>query len=429
MARKYLRGLSYTTSTNGRDTSIFMRLLYEFWGYCVNGTSSLTVPGGMPTTPTNGPANFFEGTSVLASGTDGSTSDLGVNFTSLSANFNISLIGKYVTIWSPGSSSTDDSIYQIISVPSSTQLVLSVFSGGTPDTTTLKNNLTSRSSLNYRIIDVVAASQQTMASGHYFVGTLSGASAVNVGQASSQFQFILRGTSPVFTNFGVVGSPTGTWTGSSFSGTTLTERNTATSNVFSSGSSAGAGGACTIIADKDFIIAHIKSSNSLGNSGMYFYVTIPKRIYSQIQDPNPLTIMVGANQMIITSPGIDSHSSSFAMVGADSTTRTMQLISRNLIGDGVQSLPWTVGPNLSVNLVIQPIINKVLFTEAIMSSISTAGQYSLARAKLTNVCFTSNSFPLYQVVGDTGEYIHIVNGVLWPWDGTILPYNLLPLGA
>src|SRR5574338_1289765 len=41
MARKYLRGLMYQTGTNGRDISIFMKLCYEFWAYCVNGTTQM----------------------------------------------------------------------------------------------------------------------------------------------------------------------------------------------------------------------------------------------------------------------------------------------------------------------------------------------------------------------------------------------------
>ena len=160
MATKYLRGLQYTTATNGRDIPIFMKLCYEFWGYCVNGTSSLTTPGGMPTTPTSGPAGFFEGASVLATGNDGVTHSIGINFESLSANFSTSLIGKHITIWShTDTNSTDNSIYRILNVPSPTQLMLAPFSGGTRDITTLKNNLTSRSALNYRVIDLVAAYQ------------------------------------------------------------------------------------------------------------------------------------------------------------------------------------------------------------------------------------------------------------------------------
>src|SRR5579864_4084150 len=141
MAHKYLRGLQYTTGTNGRDIPIFMKMCYEFWSYCVNGTTPIltvtaasfanpiqittstphglqtnqqvgvtgvlgntaanggwtvtvinatnfqlngavgnaaytsggliTVPGGLPITPTSAPQGFFEGSSTLAVGTDG----------------------------------------------------------------------------------------------------------------------------------------------------------------------------------------------------------------------------------------------------------------------------------------------------------------------------------------------------------------------
>ncbi len=256
MSRKYLRGLQYTSGTNGRDIAIFMRICYEFWGYCVNGTSSLTVPGGMPTTPTSAPTNFFEGTTVLASGTDGVTSAIGTTLTSASAAFTSAMIGKHVTVWFPASTSTDDSIYRITAVPSATQLTISPFSGGTPDISTLKNNLTSRSNLNYRVFDAVAGSQLVIASGNYFVGTLSGASTINTGQASSQFQFLLRGISATFGQLGIVGSPAGTWTGSAFTGTNMTERITATAITFN-GAVSGIAGYITLIADKDFFIGHI----------------------------------------------------------------------------------------------------------------------------------------------------------------------------
>src|SRR5574338_988572 len=132
------------------------------------GGGNLCVPGGLPITPVSAPAGFFEGTTVvLAAGTDGVTSDLGINFTSLSGNFTQSLIGKHITIWSHTDvDSTDNSIYRILNVLSPTQMIISPFSGGTKDITTLKNNLTSRSALNYRVIDIVASSQMAVANGN-----------------------------------------------------------------------------------------------------------------------------------------------------------------------------------------------------------------------------------------------------------------------
>jgi len=437
MARKYLRGLQYTTGTNGRDIPIFMRFCYEFWGYCVNGTSALTTPGGMPTTPTSAPTNFFEGTTVLATGNDGVTSDLGVNFTSLSASFSISMIGKHITIWStstaPGGTgtdgydSTDNSIYRIINVPSSTQLMLSPFSGGTPDITTLKNNLRSRSALNYRVIDVVAASQLAIANANYFVGTLSGASTINTGQANSQFQFFLRGGANAFGTFGIVGSPTGTWTGSAFTGTTITERTPTTTSFTTTTSNVN--GYITLIADKNFFMGHIKSPNvAPTTTGSYFYVIVPQRINTLAQDPNPLTIMAGGNQLLSTAV-TDSHSTSFAMVGTDTLTRTCQLMTKNFVGDGVTGTSYTIGPNMASFLATQSRAGKIIYSEAIISTISSAGQYCLTRAKLNQIAFTSNIFPAFTLVGNNGEFIHMGNGTLWPWDGAILPYNLLPLGT
>ena len=160
---------------------------------------------------------------------------------------------------------------------------------------------------------------------------------------------------------------------------------------------------------------------------MYFYVTIPQRLYAQAQDLNPLTILVGGNQLTAIT-ATDSHATNFAMVDFAGTTRTCQLITRNFIGDGATAT-YTVGPNLSVHLLTHARIGKLIFSEAIISCIVVAGQFSLARAKLLPIAFTSNSLSAFHIVGDNGEFIHVGNGVLWPWDGSILPYNLLPLGA
>lgn len=504
MARKYLRGLQYTTGTNGRDIPLFMRACYEFWGYCVHnnpifqitnatnaspivittstnhglttgqlvgisgvlgntaangqwivtvstpttfslnsstgngaytGDGKLCVPGGMPITPVSAPAGFFEGTTVvLATGTDGVTSDLGINFTSLSANFNSTMIGKHITIWSHTDvDSTDNSIYRIVNVFSPTQIAIYPFSGGTKDITTLKNNLTSRSALNYRVLDFVAATQMAVANGNYFVGTLTDGYTVNTGQANSQFQFFVRGSSTPFGTMGMVGSPGGTWTGSAFTGSTITEALLTHTNSTFTGTTSGAIGNVTFIGDKTFLLGHIRSTNA-NSTGVYFYVIIPKRIYTQAQDPNPFTMMVGSNNLLSTSV-TESHSTKFAMVGADGTARACQLMTKNLAADGAtnsspsNSLPFTIGPNLSSLLVQQSVAGKVFYSDAIISHVATVNQFSLARAKLNNISFTGSSMPVFHLVGDNGEFIHVGNGLLWPWDGSIMPYNLLPLGT
>lgn len=48
-ALRFCRGMYYNYGQTGR-VSEFLKILYEFWGYCVNGTSSLQTPGGFATT-------------------------------------------------------------------------------------------------------------------------------------------------------------------------------------------------------------------------------------------------------------------------------------------------------------------------------------------------------------------------------------------
>lgn len=587
MARKYLRGLQYVTGTNGRDIPIWMKLCYEFWGYCVNDYSPIltvqtasfsnpiqittttphglvnnqqigvygvtgntaanggwtvtvvnqtqfnlngstgnanyvsgglvTVPGSMPATPTSAPAGFFEGASTLVVGTDGVTSAVGTTLTAPSAPFNASMQGKHIVIWQPGaftqiasassgatlpqaviavnnttsfptsgtvfiatslgvqqvtyngtnansllncaggtgtiltgaavttlSSSTDNSIYRIIAVNSTTQVVLSPYTGGTPDISTLKPNLTSRSALNYRVIDVVAASQLAVASGNYFVGTMIGPGNINSGQSNSQFQFLLRGASAPFGAIGMIGSPNASWNGvSAFvsaggPSATITERNTVSGNSYT-GTTANVVGVCTMIADLDFFFSHIKSSNSNNSTGFYFFVTTPLRLYTQAQDPNPMTILVGCNSLSTFNDSFfhisDSLVNSFYMVGTDGVVRAQRLMSRNFSGDVNKvgtgnsiGVNWPLGPSLPASVGFQERMGQVVFGDALMVS-DFAGQFYLNRCKLRPFQFTQGNTPLYHLVGANGEFIHVGNGLLLPWDGSILPYNLLQQGA
>lgn len=587
MARKYLRGLQYTTGTNGRDIPIWMKLCYEFWGYCVNDYNPIltvtqasfanpiqittatphglvnnqfvgvygvqgntaanggwtvtvvnqtqfnlngaagnapyvsggliTVPGGMPASPTSSPAGFFEGSSVLAVGTDGVTSAIGATLTAPSAPFNQSMAGKHVVLWQPtgftqiasGSSgatlpqavinvnsttgfpstgtifiatsagvqqvtyngtnatsftgcsggtgtmltgaavtglgtSTDDSIYRIVAVNSTSQLVLAPYTGGTPDISTLKPNLTSRSAVNYRVIDVIAASQLGIANGNYFVGTMIGPPNINPGQSQSQFQFFLRGASAPFGAMGMLGSPTASWNGvSAFTNpggpsATITEKTTVTSNTFS-GTSANVIGNTTMIADNDFFFAHIRSSNSSAATGWYFFITTPLRLYTQAQDPNPMTLLVGANALSTQNGGFaqiqDSLVNAFWMSGTDGVNRAHRLMSRNFSGDVNKvgtgqtiGVNWSLGPNLPASLGYQERMGQVIFGDALMVS-DNAGQFYLNRCKLRPFQFTDSTTPVFYLVGANGEYIHVGNGLLLPWDGSVLPFNLLQQGA
>lgn len=655
MPRKFVRALTYSTGTNGRDIPIFMKLCYEFWAYCMNGTTPLlsitaasntnpiqittstphglqtnqaigvygvtgntaangywtvtvvsattfqlngaigngayqnggtiTVPGGVPITPTSGLQGFFEGSSTLVVGNDGVTSAIGGTVTITSQQFNISMVGKHIVLWAPGANSamtaamssvtlptpaisvnstanfpnsgtlfvatsagtqqvtytsisgnqflgclggtgtlsangavtvqgtsSDDSIYRISGFTSSNQLQVVPYTGGTPDISTLKPNLTSRSFVNYRVIDVVAASQLGIASGNFFIGNLYGSSAVNnnaftysvsttsgtgvspisvtttatntlvTGQIVTiggvggntaangnfiitvtsnttftlngttgngnfttggsitatnvpQFQWLLRGVSATFGQFGILGSPNGSWTGATFTSATgpsatLTERGTATANTMNGGVS-GVNGFITLIADNDFFLGHIRSSNSSYSGGYSFAIVTPFRLYTQAQDPNPLCVLVNFNNLT-TAATTDSYSNSIGMVGFDGVTRSQQLMTRNLVGDTANASignSYTIGPSLSSILMAQTRTGQFLFGDALITSTSTAGQYYVGRAKLRPMSFTSAALTPFQIVGNSGEFIHMGNGLLWPWDSSVLPYSLLPLGT
>jgi hypothetical protein len=587
MANKYMRALPYITGgnfTNPNENALVLKFMYEFWGYCVNGTSALTTPGGFPLVSYTGgglPGNFTEGNPsntlasnytlptaniavnsasgfpvtgtllingtqfvtytgisgntftgcvggsgsvttgesvvgliYLGSGTDGATIAGSSVFSAISAPFNQNMVGKYLVMWKQNSGLSDDAIYQITAVPSSSTIVVNPNNGGSPSGTTLHPTFNTRSGINYRIVDVVAASQiNTLAPGGYIVFQLN-SSAINPGQANSQFQVILRQQTPPFSgtqmqNFGLVGSPSGSWNGSAFTGTPSTTVNgtqslpTVTLNVVSTqgfpgsgtllvgsqnvaytgitptsftGCSGGTGsqtsgtsvtemsyndtmaeanattsgsgfwngtgnnvsGFLTMIADSDFLMLHDKSGNNGGfaspNTGSIMHIETPYRLYPRNNDPNPLAIMIdglnGFNTAGNNSGIFFNYGGGFTMVGTDSVTRNHTTLVKCLAGDGPfnggvvgGTLP---GQNLNIPVVgFNPYNGTATSSECVLSTYSTPGQYCLARCKLKNVRISGIYMPSYHRIGNAGQFIHLTSGVCWPWDNTILPFNLM----
>lgn len=197
MSMKFIRGLTYpNANSNGKGAQWRQKWIYEFWGFCINGTSSTTVPGGFATNGVSMPTNFTDGTCLLASGTDGVTDatpgDLFSGdcvFTSASATFTTSMIGKALVIWKAGSNSSEDSIYVITNVINSNQITININTGGTPHATTKHPSMTSRTGINYRLVDMeVGANAIFVAStaaslGHFLVLNLD-ASSINPGQGN-----------------------------------------------------------------------------------------------------------------------------------------------------------------------------------------------------------------------------------------------------
>lgn len=77
MATKFCRSLIFTGTTNNAPKATYaLKAIYEFWGYVVNGTASLTTPGGFAaTTPFGGglPADFQGLFTTIAAGSNGQT--------------------------------------------------------------------------------------------------------------------------------------------------------------------------------------------------------------------------------------------------------------------------------------------------------------------------------------------------------------------
>ena len=594
MANKYMRGLPYTTvffsPAHTNESALNLKLIYEFWGYCVNGGSSLTVPGGFPSVSYTGggiPANFTEGnpsdtlasnytlptaniavnnasafplngtllingnqfvnyTGVsgntftgctggsgavttgesvvglvfLGSGTDGATIAGTSIFSAVSAPFNQNMVGKYLVMWVPGSGSTDDSIYQITSVPTASSIIINPNNGGTPSNTTQHPIFTTRSNIHYRIVDVVAACQLNgIQAGNYMVFQLNSPS-VNPGQAFSQVQIFLRqqtqgppwtGAGPITQNLGLVGSPSGSWNGTVFTGTPSTtlngsqNLNSATLNVVSTNGFPGSGtlnidaqsvpytgitttsftgctgpnfsassgdtvtllnyndtmfeqygqtngngsyagdsissAYITMIADSDFFLMHSKNSLAGFNNnttGTIIHVETPFRLYPRNNDPNPFTVMTdgfnGINTVGNNSTVLDNYGGGFAMVGTDFVTRHHNLLTKCLGGDGSSNAGVTPSGVVPGQGMISPLTGFNIFngtaisSEVVLSTFATPTQFCYARCKLKNVRMAGPYIPSYHRIGNNGQYIHLINGVCWPWDNTILPYNLMPGG-
>ena len=414
MAYKFIRAIEYVPTSTTASLASTYKLLYEAWCYCLNGGASPTTPGGLAaTTPSNFPANFLEGTSVLATGTDGETvAGSSQVFSSASANFSTSVVGKHLVAWKPGSGSTDDSIYMIRARPSTTTLVIEARNGGTPDSLTGKPALTTRSGIVYRIIDLPSVTSLG-SDGQYMVLQMN-PSLVNPGQASSQVQFLRRASG---VTAGIVVSPGGTWNGSAFTDGTVE----VTGGGFGGGSQST--GYMTVIVDEASMMLHARG----GFGTMAIHVEAPTRVYTLAQDPNPITWLVTSSATMFD--GTNGSGNSMRMIGTDNVARTCRLIVRSLAGDGQDVAHRTVpgatmtdaGPS------VNPGNGKVMSSETLLGTMAT-GQYTFARAKMRGIRLAGAYYPSFMRLGDLGEWIHIQNGIYWPWDNAVLPINLFAGG-
>jgi len=436
-----------------------LRLLYEFWGFCLHGTNDLRVPGWMATSQLTGsyismPTDFESGSNVLlASGSDGSTAaGMPYFIVTGSSPFSASYVGKWLTLWQSGSTSTDDSIYPIVGWINSSSIIIDPQVGGTVDAGSTSGSvpsLTTRSGVNYRVIDYYSASGLPYASGQYFVLQFNDASQVNVGQANSQAKIVTYEGLSTFSEPRIQLSPSGSWDGTHFISESYSEI-TPELNLGPSyggwvsadwfhGSATGPG-FITLIGGTGFLMCQVGGpwlydGGSPGSKGSFFHIEVPTRLYPQANDPNPIcAINVGSTQASLISNVGYGAAHRFFPSPHDATLRRWPCLVRSITGSGWNGTTFlsnspssgaTLGRGVTSrwSLFQNPRLGKFVTAEAVlgMSSVpgqaSAAGQFSLARARLRSVRFTAGTYPLCIRVGDGADrWIHAGGGVMWPWD-------------
>ena len=420
LTAKYVRAHNIPTATNGY--AWFFRLLYEFWGFCVGGGPDLSAPGTGSFAPVSGvfgfPANFTT-TGTLASGSDGFTADGQPFFGSLSPTaFSSSYVNQWLVAWKSGTTSTDDSVYQITQWINSSSIRLNVLHGATPYSGSLHPSMTVRSSINWRIVDFSAAAGLAgFSTSDSLVLQFSDAGNVNVGQANSQAR--LRRNTTSFNGVGVTLSPSGSWgvnSGSVGFTDAVTEQVTSWFNGSDSPAYISLWGA------GDFLIVHYKGQTTSQGSGVH--IEIPQRLYPQGVDPNPICVSNYGFTVPVLGSATTHYGGGFYMHNPPDNT-TMQYFGMARRFDGVDLSTLVGATNGPLNgAYYNTYQNKFLFSDIILANPNNSGQYQLARARLRRVRALPPIIPQFERVGNNGEWLHVVNGVMWPWDNAVLPYNL-----
>ena len=456
---KYCKALlasSSTTFTPSLGLRFFDKVLYEFWGFCVNGGESLTQPGGFAAV--SYPDNFQSGSTLLAAGNDGSTEfasdifeSLGVDFTSVNSG---SLYGKYLVLWQPGEDSMDDSIYRILSVEDPFHIRVDVHSGGTRR---LGNHpwFWARNNIKWRIVDIdKAVDLSGWGSGHYMVLNLVAASTVNPGQATPQVRYMhLTGsTAGVECVSSLTFSPSGSFNPVSGTFTDATDEHKTTMFVDSNAGTILGQASYTFIAARDFLIGHVRAnsdSTTTGGgiqtgfgAGSGFHIEVPKRLYPSNIDPNPIAWMTWSN----ASPNqiAASYYTGIRMVGRTGTVRNYTTLVRSphgtivnptYVGGAFGGGQWQQFGAQSARF-SKPAYNvedNYFITSDGLLMYPHAPEFTAGRVRLRRVRFTAAGLKEAARVGDPitdpQGWMHVSNGVLWPWDNSILPQGPRKFGV
>ena len=431
LSTKFVRAHFISSSASGTGLAWLFKLIYEFWGYSVNGGNSLTTPGGLAVSGVY-QMPWTDSTGLLASGSDGYTA-VGMPFFNSSnpTAFSASYVNKWLVTWKSGSDSSDDGVYQITQWLNSSSLRVNVLHGGTPYTGTLHPSFTTRNSVNYRIVDfAVPAAMALTYNTSSLILQFNGAPEVNPGQALSQVRLKAFNAQPgsAFTSPSAYGmaftvSPSGSWNGTTFVSESIPEYIQGSSNSQYWFTTAHMQTAyVTLIGSQDFLIMHHKGGQSAASG---FHIEIPQRLYPAGKDPNPIAIMAHGNASPTTTNTSLSYASGFAMHNPpDNTFINYKGLSRRFFSTDDVNAPGTQTNGRLNGAFYNTFQNKFLFMDVLLSQGFNNGQYQMARVRLRRVRVLPPIIPQFERVGNHGEWLHVQNGVLWPWDNALLPYNL-----
>jgi hypothetical protein len=430
-------GTIYVYTNQGTQTIAYTGVTATSFTGCTGGGGTMSTGGNVTSN------------SLMTLGTDGYTNATTVfrqdgytDFYATNIQFTSNMVGKQLVMWKPGSNSSEDGIYNIIAFKDQNNIVINVNNGGTPsgEVDGYRSMVTTRSSINYRVIDnAVAGAATGIADGSYMIFQVD-PTGVNTGQAVAQLQLIVANSNQRI-DYNM--SPNGSWTGTAFgvdaSGTRQPNNGQANTTQQQQNTTSAGTMTITLIGDKDFMIGYGKDSNHASSSGFHWHWEIPERLYTQAQDPNPFVVQLNgysqnsASQFSSTGTTY-GYGGGFVMRCSDGVYRNWRTTVKALVGDGDtdrlvgnNNLARPPGNTLSdfragANQWTGTLVNSSGF----LTLPGVAGQYSLARARLKKVRFANSFMKTFTRFTANGDWMLITQGVAVPWDKTVMPLTIFP---
>lgn len=409
----------------------------------VTATSFTGCTSGLGTMSTGGNVTS---SSLLSIGSDGYTNattifraDGYTDFYSTTGNFISNMVGKQLVAWKSGSNTSEDGIYNIIAFKSPNNIVININNGGTPSGQAdgYRPTVTTRSSINYRIVDIGAAGATTgIADGNFVIFQLD-PTGVNTGQANSQIQLLLAASN---LRFDGRMSPNGSWTGTAFGvdASGAIAPNNVSSTSFYNGATSNGFMSIFLVGDKSFLIGHSRDQTNNHGSGYHFHFEIPERLYSATADPNPLVMSLNgyhasANQQFVTAGTTYGYGGGFTMRCNDGVYRNYRGLAKATTGDGnaafsgLASAAGIFGTSLTdLRVAITPVYGSVMSSQATLGLPGVAGQFSYVRCRLKTVRYANNTLTRFTRFDSGGDFLLLTNGLAVVWDKTVLPLTIFP---